>query len=569
MKKVTINQYTIKKIEHIGDSKRFVLLRGSIGVGKTLIAKELAKIIVKDDYGFNQEFNDEVWKEQVAVVPFHSGTDYENLIYGLKLTTENKNLKYNATEQVVLNMLSKAESNKSKKYVVILDDVNRGNFAGAMGDVLSAVESDDVGNAIRPGNDKTYTIPKNLYIIATFNPTISNPAIDYAWLRRFMVVDIFSDENYIDSLDNIDENNIDSLDNIRERNKFIRERNKFDNFFKETDEQRFTDYIFEIYMEIKILFERYFLDNDENVKKQYMIGHGLFMTYDENKSYKENAKKFSYQLRYCIVPLLYQYVKDGLLDEKAKLDIEAYEHFYDEGYKCWNHEDYKKDNYDNKNDDLYYLKSTTGVLVENIYRLMRYLIDFDYKLPEPASFKFFFQNVSMMRNFSTYLFEREKFKDDRNEKMGDTIINKTEPIQIMGESFYKPGLISLSYETTELYRVIDKSYKKYGQTSPKFVYKQMVNWFIKAYEFNCCVNDHEYDKKKILKILVDINNKCNNKILTEMLKSIAEKLIEEFEEAYAEEDFEMAKYFLDIAYNLSPKAEIKSLLDKIEKELNS
>ena len=41
------------------------------------------------------------------------------------------------------------------------------------------------------------------------------------------------------------------------------------------------------------------------------------------------------------------------------------------------------------------------------------------------------------------------------------------------------------------------------------------------------------------------------------------------EEAYAEENFEMAKYFLDIAYNLSPKAEIKSLLDKIEKELNS
>lgn len=555
MKKVTINQYTIEKIieicKHIGDSKRFVLLRGSIGVGKTLIAKELAKIIVKDDYGFNQEFNDEVWTEQVAVVPFHSGTDYENLIYGLKLTTENKKLKYKATEQVVLNMLSKAESNKSKTYVVILDDVNRGNFAGAMGDVLSAVESDDVGNAIRPGNDKTYTIPENLYIIATFNPTISNPAIDYAWLRRFMVVDIFSDENYIDSLGN------------------IRDRNKSDNFINETAKEKFTDYIFEIYMEIKILFERYFLDNDENVRKQYMIGHGLFMTYDENKTYKKNAKKFSYQLRYCIVPLLYQYVKDGLLDEKAKLDIEAYEHFYDEDYKCWNHEDYKNYNYEKENDDLFNLKSESGISIENIYRLMRYLIDSKYKLPESASFKFFFQNVSMMRNFSTYLFVREKFMEDRNEKAVRTlkknIINVNKPIQIMGESFYKPGLISLSYETTELYRVIDKSYKKYGQTSPKFVYKQMVNWFIKAYEFNCCVNDHEYDKKKILKILVDINNKCNNKILTEMLKSIAEKLIEEFEEAYAEEDFEMAKYFLDIAYNLSPKAEIKNLLDKIEK----
>lgn len=519
MKKVTINQYTIEKIteeicKHIGDSKRFVLLRGSIGVGKTLIAKELAKKIVKNDYEFNCEFKDEVWKEQVAVVPFHSGTDYENLIYGLKLTTENKNLKYNATEQVVLNMLSKAVNNEDKKYVVILDDVNRGNFAGAMGDVLSAVESDDVGNAIRPGNDKTYTIPKNLYIIATFNPTISNPAIDYAWLRRFMVVDIFSDENYIDSLDNIDENNIDSLDNIRERNKFIRERNKFDNFFKETDEQKFTDYIFEIYMEIKILFERYFLDNDENVRKQYMIGHGLFMTYDENKTYKENAKKFSYQLRYCIVPLLYQYVKDGLLDEKAKLDIEAYEHFYDEGYKCWKSEDLNN-LYSNPNQN-----TTKNIVKNDIYDLMKYLIKFNYKLPEPASFKFFFQNVSMMRKFSTYLFERKEFMEDRIGKVNSIFNTGNEnSIQIMGESFYKPGLISLSYETTELYRVIDKNNQGNGQTSPEFVYKQMVNWFIKAYEFNCCVNDHEYDKKKILDILVDINNNCNF-ILTKMLLSI-------------------------------------------------
>lgn len=502
MKKVTINQYTIKKIEHIGDSKRFVLLRGSIGVGKTLIAKELAKIIVKNDC----EFNDEVWKEQVAVVPFHSGTDYENLIYGLKLTTENKNLKYNATEQVVLNMLSKASADKEnkKKYVVILDDVNRGNFAGAMGDVLSAVESDDVGNAIRPGNDKTYTIPKNLYIIATFNPTISNPAIDYAWLRRFMVVDIFSDEKYIESLENIRKRN--DLSNIKNKNDLT-------NFFDKKDKERFTDYIFEIYMEIKILFERYFLDNDENVRKQYMIGHGLFMTYDENKTYKENAKKFSYQLRYCIVPLLYQYVKDGLLDEKAKLDIEAYEHFYDEGYKCWKSEDLNN-LYSNPNQN-----TTKNIVKNDIYDLMKYLIKFNYKLPEPASFKFFFQNVSMMRNFSTYLFEREKFKDDRNEKMEDTIINKEEPIQIMGESFYKPGLISGDSETKP-YRVIDKTYRGNGHTSPEFVYKQMVNWFIKVYEFNCCVNDHEYDKKKILKILVDINNKCNNKILTEMLSSI-------------------------------------------------
>ena len=537
MKKVTINQYTIDKIKdiykHIGDSKRFVLLRGSIGVGKTLIAKELAKKIVKelpkkivkDAYEFNCEFNDEVWKEQVAVVPFHSGTDYENLIYGLKLTTENKNLKYNATEQVVLNMLSKAESNKSKTYVVILDDVNRGNFAGAMGDVLSAVESDDVGNAIRPGNGETYTIPENLYIIATFNPTISNPAIDYAWLRRFMVVDIFSDENYIDSLDN------NSLDNIRERN-------RFDNFFKETDEQKFTDYIFEIYMEIKILFERYFLDNDENVKKQYMIGHGLFMTYDENKTYKENAKKFSYQLRYCIVPLLYQYVKDGLLDEKAKLDIEAYEHFYDEGYQEFLPID-KIKNYMEKNlpksDKRVNLDT---VRIYDLFSLIKALINGYKDMPRAALYKFFFHNASMMIKQNVFYFDTEDIKNAKeNEglfggnnfqiKSGDSKAVLYLPKEFSGSPKAKNSTYEdMYYKGSQLEFVgINKHCSTY------YASQQIIKWFLRAYEFNCCVNDHKYDEDKILKFLLDFNENnidCKNRFynILDLIFKKKEKFIE-------------------------------------------
>lgn len=531
MKKVTINQYTKKKIEHIGDSKRFVLLRGSIGVGKTLIAKELAKKIVKNDYEFNCEFNDEVWKEQVAVVPFHSGTDYENLIYGLKLTTENKKLKYKATEQVVLNMLSKAESNKNKTYVVILDDVNRGNFAGAMGDVLSAVESDDVGNAIRPGNGETYTIPKNLFIIATFNPTISNPAIDYAWLRRFMVVDIFSDENYIDSLDNIDENYIDSLDTIRERNKDnIRERNKFDNFFKETDEQRFTDYIFEIYMEIKILFERYFLDNDENVRKQYMIGHGLFMTYDENKTYKENAKKFSYQLRYCIVPFLYQYVKDGLLDEKAKLDIEAYEHFYDDGYQEFS--------INGLSTSTSTIAKPDTVRIYDLFSLIKALLNRFYDMPRAALYKFFFHNASMMIKQNVFYFDTE---DIKNAKENEGLFGGNNFQIKSGDSkavLYLPRGFS-GNPKTENSKYEDMYYKgsqlefvrNTYQCSTYYVSQQIIKWFLRAYEFNCCVNDHKYDEDKILEFLLDFNENnidCKNRFynILDLIFKKKEKFIE-------------------------------------------
>lgn len=490
MNKMAINEFTENKIEeiysNIENTNRFILLRGPIGVGKTLIAKELSKMIVNKNSD-NKDFN-----KYVSVVPFHPGSDYENVIYGLKLTTANGNMKYNATERILLNAILKAENDKDNNYVVILDDVNRGNFAKAMGDVLNAVESKDAGNAIRPIDNLSYKIPDNFYLIATFNPTISNPNIDYAWLRRFMIFDIFSDERYIDNVNN------------------IIERNKCEKFFSETDKDKFTDYIFELYMQIKILFERYFLDDDVNIIKQHMPGHGLFMTYDDNKNYEENAKKFSYQLRYCIVPLLYQYVKDGLLDTRALIDIKAYEHLYDEDFICFNER--------TKNGDIENLKSKKNpnagkdtTKINEVYKLMKELIKIEY-MPQAASFKFFFQNVSMMRNFKTYLFETEDIKIDRNNKI-DGLLNKNKPIKIMDKEFYLPGKFSRSKSNTlpNPYRVFIEENAKTIQTSPDLVYQLLIKWFLRAYEFNCYVNGIDYNELGMIKQLYDNSIIINEK----------------------------------------------------------
>lgn len=510
MNKMAINEFTKNKIKeiysNIENTNRFILLRGSIGVGKTLIAKILSKMIIDKDYNYkNIEPNNKKWEElvnfsgtdcnkkwnaQVKIVPFHPGSDYENLIYGLKLTTENGNMKYNATGRILLNAISKAKKDSNNNYVVILDDVNRGNFSRAMGDILSAVESKDIGNAVRTP-EESYTIPDNFYLIATFNPTIGNPNIDYAWLRRFMIFDIFSDERYIEDV-----------------NKII-ERNKCENFFSETDKEKFTDYIYELYMQIKILFERYFLDDDVNIIKQYMPGHGLFMTYDDydNKAYEKNAKKFSYQLKYCIVPLLYQYVKDGLLDKRALIDIKAYENLYDEDFKeCWKDEELEKlISQENSSAGEYTTK------INDVYKLMKELIRFEH-MPQAASFKFFFQNVSMMRNFKTYLFETEDIKNDRNNKM-DGLLAKRKSIKIMDKEFYFPGKLSAT-KTDVLpnpYSAIIEETANRGQFSPDLVYQLLIKCFLRVYEFNCYVNGIDYDENKIIKILRDNNNKISEK----------------------------------------------------------
>lgn len=483
---MAINKFTENKINeiysNIENTNRFILLRGSIGVGKTLIAKELSKKIVSN----NSDNND--LNKYVSVVPFHPGSDYENVIYGLKLTTENGNMKYNATGRILLNAISKAKKDSNNHYVVILDDVNRGNFSRAMGDILSAVEAKDIGNAVRTP-EGSYTIPDNFYLIATFNPTIGNPNIDYAWLRRFMIFDIFSDERYIEDVNE------------------IIERNKCEKFFRETDKEKFTDYIFELYMQIKILFERYFLDDDVNIIKQYMPGHGLFMTYDDNKSYEENAKKFSYQLKYCIVPLLYQYVKDDLLDKRALIDIKAYENLYNEDFKeCWKDEELKNLK---SNENLSAGNDTTTIKV--VYKLMKELIGFEH-MPQAASFKFFFQNVSMMRNFKTYLFETEDIKNDRNNKM-DGLLAKRKSIKIMDKEFYLPGKLSATKSDVlpNPYSAIIEETANRGQASPDLVYQLLIKWFLRVYEFNCYVNGIDYDESKIIKILRDNNNIINEK----------------------------------------------------------
>ena len=46
-----------------------------------------------------------------------------------------------------------------------------------------------------------FKIPENLFIIATMNPMIGKESIDYAWFRRFTVIEMHADDCYFDLTD--------------------------------------------------------------------------------------------------------------------------------------------------------------------------------------------------------------------------------------------------------------------------------------------------------------------------------------------------------------------------------
>lgn len=171
-----------------------------------------------------------------------------------------------------------SEDNTDKKYVLIIDEINRGNISKIFGELITLLEHDKrIGeeNEITvtlPYSQETFGVPSNLYIIGTMNTADRSIGhIDYAIRRRFSFVALKSDKNVISSYD------------------------KYDNGTKEKAEKLFD--------EIKAFISSYInadLDADD-----LMIGHSYFLCKTE-----EDLKR---RLEYEMIPLIEEYEKDGII----------------------------------------------------------------------------------------------------------------------------------------------------------------------------------------------------------------------------------------------------------------
>lgn len=108
----------------------------------------------------------------------------------------------------------KAIRKKLKKYVFIIDEINRGEISKIFGELFFAIDpgyrgrageiSTQYSNLHFDPNDKFY-VPENVYIIGTMNDIDrSVDSFDFAMRRRFRFVELKADErlDMLDSLEN-------------------------------------------------------------------------------------------------------------------------------------------------------------------------------------------------------------------------------------------------------------------------------------------------------------------------------------------------------------------------------
>ena len=164
-------------------ARKNLILQGPPGTGKTWLSKRLAFALV----GKRDE-------RRVRAVQFHPNLSYEDFVRGWRPVGDGE---LALADGVFMEAIRAASRSPGKKFVVVIEEINRGNPAQIFGELLTLLEADkrshrDAVELCYPdadGRRRAMHIPENLHVIGTMNIADRSLAlVDLALRRRFAFV---------------------------------------------------------------------------------------------------------------------------------------------------------------------------------------------------------------------------------------------------------------------------------------------------------------------------------------------------------------------------------------------
>lgn len=271
-KTITGNEFTITNVD---DDHIYISIPGNATINKlTLNLDEIRKMLMASDHKFNKVKDITSFFGKSFAVQAYS---YDFAIYNEIKAKKNTNLKISAT------------SEEEKKYVFIIDEINRGEISKIFGELFFAIDPGYRGKCgeistqysnLHSDPDEKFFIPENVYIIGTMNDIDrSVDSFDFAMRRRFRFIELkASDKDRIKEI----------LSDLQDKELIDRAINKMNALNKE-------------------------ISNVDDLNDNYQIGAAYFL----KLSSVDND--FSRLWTDYLLPLLQEYVQ-GMYDENGIID---------------------------------------------------------------------------------------------------------------------------------------------------------------------------------------------------------------------------------------------------------
>ena len=252
-------------------------------------------------------------------ITFHQSYSYEEFIEGIKPKInnnddDNSTISYEYNRGIFKEICQQANSDPSNNYLLIIDEINRGNISKIFGELITLIEPDKrvVPNGERifentktkneelvvtlPYTKSKFGVPSNLYILGTMNTSDRSIAsIDIALRRRFKFVEMMPKRELVADFGI---NFADVFENLNTKIKILLDRNHqigHSYFIKTKYENAGIDELKEIWFsEILPLLNEYFYCDWEKLK---LIIPGFIKKLDVPEALKNECDDSVYEFK--------------------------------------------------------------------------------------------------------------------------------------------------------------------------------------------------------------------------------------------------------------------------------